>query len=264
MLFDWALIATAMALFGIMPTWHDRLAVLPVAVAVIACRQHALLVLGHEVVHGSVCRPVWLNDLLGDLLTFAPFGVSIASYRKFHIAHHNNLGTPDDPEWGGRVAFGKLGIRWTLPRSPRRFWLEVVLSLLGVRAYAAALYTVSFTPRTARGWVLVITWWAAALGILYATGAWWILGLWAWCMMTGLWLSIWFRIWTEHTGTAGTHRLKLSGWQEFFLLPHHIGLHYEHHVHPLVPFWRLPAVRLELKGPRPKTLGGLFRSFNVR
>ncbi len=252
---DWSLIAAAVAAFGLTP-WPWCFIVLPPAVLLIACRQHALLILGHEAVHGLV--PEWL----GDVLTFAPFGVSIASFRAFHLAHHTHLGTPMDPERLGREEFARLGVGWGLPRSPRRFWLEVALSLAGVRSYAMVAYAWLFRPRAVEGVGLVVAWWGVALAALYATGAWWVLALWAGPMLTALWALLWFRVWTEHTGTTGTHRLRLTWWQSFILLPHGIWYHYEHHAFPAVPFWHLPAVRQSYAGPRAVTLGELFRSFN--
>jgi fatty acid desaturase len=58
----------------------------------------------HQSVHGLVLRRRWANHLLGDLagaMLLFPRG----TYRAYHVEHHANTGTADDPE-GIPIAFG--------------------------------------------------------------------------------------------------------------------------------------------------------------
>ncbi len=257
--FDWALIAAAVGLFGLVPTWYGRLAVLPAAVAVITCRQHALQVMGHEATHGLVCRPRWLNDLLGELFCFAPFGGCGASFRSFHLAHHKHLGTAEDTERQGREELARLGIRWPLPMTRSYFLREVVLGVVGARFYVAVAFVWSVRPRTPGGVALVLVWWATALAALYLTGAWWVLALWVVPVLTALWSVTWVRMLYEHTGAdGGTNRFAPNWWQRFLVWPHNIGLHYEHHARPNRPWHELAGLRSRLSGPEPVSVGTLF------
>jgi fatty acid desaturase len=36
-------------------------------------------------------------------------------------------------------------------------------------------------------------------------------------------------------------------WQRFFLFPHHVNYHIEHHLYPAVPHYRLPQLHAALK-----------------
>ncbi len=263
--FDWLLIAAAFAAVWATEPLAIKLVVAALMVPVISCRQHALLVLGHENVHWIVCRPRWLNDLLGDLLCMGPFGISVASYRKFHLAHHSHLGTLDDPEVPGREEFSRLGVRWQLPLRRTEFWREVALSLAGFRFYVMMLYLWSFRPQTTGARLLVVALWLVAGISCHLTGQWLLLAVWLWSMVTFLWAGFWFRIWTEHTGAdGGTNRISVNWWQGFFLLPHNIWIHYEHHAFPRHQWWDLPRDRRELPGLAPVTLGELMRSFRER
>ncbi len=258
---DWTAVAVTMAAVRLawpaLP-WPVALAVTALAAAVVACRQHALQVLGHEATHGLVGKPRWVNDLLGELFCFAPFGGSGRSFRAFHLAHHAHLGTPEDTEREGREGFAKLGIRWPLPMTRRYFWREVVLGLVGARFYVVFAFVWSVHPRTWGGVALVGGWWAAALTLLYLTGAWWVLALWLVPMFTAMWSVTWVRMLYEHTGAEDTHRFSPSWWQRFLVWPHNIGLHYEHHARPATPWHGLPRLRATLPGPDPVPAGTLF------
>jgi fatty acid desaturase len=54
--------------------------------------------IGHEILHGSVVRTVWLRDLLGGLC-MAPFNVGPMLWRWWHnVEHHGNTQRPHDPD----------------------------------------------------------------------------------------------------------------------------------------------------------------------
>ena len=71
--------------------WHPMLYVF--AVAFIASRQHALLVLMHDGVHYRLLRNRRLNDWMSEVILAWPHFVSARQYRKNHFAHHRYLNT---------------------------------------------------------------------------------------------------------------------------------------------------------------------------
>jgi len=59
------------------------------------------------------------------------------------------------------------------------------------------------------------------------------------------------RLWLEHQGTPGTHRLHLNIWQAAILAPHKAWLHWEHHSWMMVPYHRLEALREHIGRKEP-------------
>ena len=64
----------------------------------------------HEAVHGILAKPRWLNELLGNLLSFV-FNSSFAALRQGHLTHHRLNRTADvaevyfDQRQPGRLAY---------------------------------------------------------------------------------------------------------------------------------------------------------------
>ena len=72
---------------------------------IISTRQHALLMLFHDGVHGLVASDRRLNDFIINAMTGVPLLIPVHVYRAIHISHHKHVGTPKDPErlllyWG--------------------------------------------------------------------------------------------------------------------------------------------------------------------
>src|SRR5208282_6527815 len=91
--------------------WHPMLYVF--AVAFIASRQHALLVLMHDGVHYRLLRNRRLNDWMSEVMLAWPHFVSARQYRKNHFAHHRYLNTAQDPDLKRR----KGDPRWIFPQA---------------------------------------------------------------------------------------------------------------------------------------------------
>ena len=68
------------------------------AVAVIASRQHALMVMTHEGIHKRLSRTLWVNDWLARLLASFPVFISLAKWRFIHLYHHQYTQTANDPD----------------------------------------------------------------------------------------------------------------------------------------------------------------------
>jgi hypothetical protein len=92
----------------------------------------------------------------------------------------------------------------------------------------------------------IAVYWAIGVGVAHALGAIWIPILWVASVATVFWSGVRLRIWTEHLGTRDTHRIHVPLWLEIFLMPHNIGMHWEHHHFPSVPFYNLGHLRRRL------------------
>lgn len=235
---DWAIIAGTFALVG----WVDHPVGYALALVPLGSRQQALGALFHDAAHRLVARPRWLNDALGSLLSAWPLGLSLGGYRRYHFAHHRHLGTDGDPE----ITHKRALPQWALPASPRRVARHFALDLLGgglPHLAAAGRLTRPVSALEAGG---LGAFWAAITLIAWRFHMIWVPVLWVTSIATVFWSGVRLRIWTEHLGTLDTHRIAVPAWLAHLIMPHSIGLHWEHHHWPGVPFSSLPRLRAAL------------------
>jgi fatty acid desaturase len=243
-----------------------RIVTLIPLIVVIAARQHALGILGHDGAHRLICRNRVLNDLLANILCEWPLMSNLSGYRVFHFEHHRKVGTPDDPElihknneW--RILNIPVLGQWPVPIRPWKFALFIAGDFFGA-ALPHLLMAARLTRARARADMISQF---SFLGFAIALSVWlnalWVPILWFVSLGTVFWTIFRIRIWTEHVGTPGTHVLRPTALQKFIFLPHNTWCHYEHHEHPYVPCWALPSIR-DPATPTV-TMRELFASFLV-
>lgn len=233
----WALGTTL--LYGLSP-------VLGIVATGIAVAQFSSL--QHEILHGHPFRIAAVNEALGTpaLTLTVPFG----RFRQTHLAHHNDpvLTDPyDDPEsnymdpavWArvpvwlrlvyranntllGRVVIG--------PLLGNALWLVTEAKLLrrgaaGVRR-DWALHLVGLVPVVAWLWLAAMPWWAYLLAAYIGHAL----------------LKI--RTYLEHRAheAARARTVIVEDRGPLALLFLNNNLHVVHHMHPAVPWYRLPAL----------------------
>ena len=239
----------------------DIVATIAIVLAVIAIgsRQHAILILAHDGSHGHVSANRRLNDLLTNLLSLWPFGMGLSGYRKFHFAHHRYMGTEADSEY---IHKKKSAPAYDLPASPQRIVRFAVTALFG-EGSDDQMYFVGYiiARNSLRDKVAAVAIWVAIALVLWHFDAWWIALLWFVALGTSFGAVFRLRVWTEHVGTAGVHRISARLFYRLVFLPHNTWYHFEHHHFPSVPFWNLPKARaLDSKTP-VDTLETLFTSY---
>lgn len=249
---DWAIIAAVFALVAHL----DHPIAYALALVPLGSRQQALGALFHDAAHRLVARGGTVNDALGSALAAWPLGLTLGGYRRYHFAHHQALGTERDPEMLHKRAIPA----WRLPASPALVVRSFVGDLLG-----GGLPHVAFAGTLTRPVSLLETlgigaFWIAIFAVSYALGVLWIPLLWIAAVATVFWSGVRLRIWTEHLGTHGTHRITMPRWFSHLVMPHNIGLHWEHHNFPSVSFSNLPKLRAVLPGPQVP-LDRLLRAF---
>lgn len=250
---DWTLIVLALAMAA---RWARPEGYL-VAMLVVGNRQHALAIIGHDGAHRSISRCRWLNDGLTCLLCFWPLGLGLDGYRKHHYVHHRHTGTAQDPELTYK---GWSAPQWDLPLSSRRLRGLLCRDLLGLSPRALLNLRRTIPPVSVRDVAGPLIWWAAALAVMQHYGCAWIALLWAGSLATTYWATFRLRVWTEHMGTPGTHRISVTCWQRLFA-PHNTWCHWEHHRWPSLPSAQLPAARALDAAPESIPLTRLFRSY---
>jgi fatty acid desaturase len=227
-------------------------------VIVIGTRQHALAVLAHEGAHLLICRPRWLNDLLTHLLCFLPLGASLQAYREFHFEHHRKLGTAEDTEIAAK---SRMPGTWDLPRKRGSVVRDLLKDLVGLGVPEAKHVFGVLKPEGIRDALPILIYWTVAVTLLWHAKLLWVIPYWLFASITVHWAVFRLRIWIEHAGTTGTHRIRASWWQRWLLVPHNVWYHYEHHQWPGTSCFDLPSARkLDTLIP-VMSLSDLLRSF---
>lgn len=228
--------------------------------AVIAARQHALMVLTHEAIHSSLSR--WANDWLGRVLAAFPVFISLAKWRFIHLSHHQYTHTADDPD---RTIYARY------PLAASAWWRLLMRDGCGANILSTLKYFIDIPGVTARFnrrflgqagerhyrqlsdmrafrvfWSLVLLGcgsWAGGRFVV-ALVLYWLL---PYCTLT----QVFFRIrgTIEHGKVPDptnpyrrTRTYFMHPIAAFFFAPKQVNYHLEHHLYPGVPFYQLPRL----------------------
>jgi fatty acid desaturase len=267
------LIAAGMALC--LFTWPS-LWFLP-GLVLIGVAQHGLFILAHEAAHYRLFGNRWVNDLTGRAIGMCS-GISMCTYRVTHRLHHNDLYGKQDPD---------TAIHGGYPRGRAYLWRKLLEDLVGLNAWKTFAYffgspaineatgtqirplddTSPHLRAAARQdrW-LVLAFHVLAPVLTWAWGGWpglaWYGALWLLPLLTVLQPILRLRAVCEHGAVtdlsspltaARSNRTwgNATNWLgRFFLFPHHVNYHLEHHLYPAVPHYRLPVLHriLQEKG----------------
>jgi fatty acid desaturase len=218
-----------------------------------------------------------VNDGVGRLIGMCS-GISMCTYRVTHRLHHNHLYAKEDPD---------TAIHGGYPRGRAYLWRKLLEDLLGLNAWKTFAYffgapaineatgnqirplddTAPHLRAAARQdrW-LVIAFHVLAPLLSLAVGGLqglaWYAALWVLPLLTVLQPILRLRAICEHGAVTDlssaltaarsnrTHGNLLNWVGRFFLFPHHVNYHLEHHLCPAVPHYRLPALHrlLQEKG----------------
>ena len=169
---------------------------------VLGIQSHRLGLLGHEGAHRLLLRNRWLNDLVSNVFLFYPLGITTEGYRSFHLAHHRHLGTSKDPELQIRK-----GRRYQLPGSRAKVVTRFVLDCFGLGAHEVVRMARLFRPVGALDVLGLCAFWGLVVGALWNAGRLDLLAVHGVANLTLLMALTRVRIWCEHTGIVGTHRI---------------------------------------------------------
>lgn len=252
---DYAIIAVCLVighatLAGPAWTW----AAWPALWAVIASRQHALLILMHDTAHTLAFRRSAVNDAVGELLCAGPLLISMFTYRRDHLAHHKWTNEQDDPDWRFKLADPRERAYWLFPRSDRSllYWLKLwahaiqfQFKLLGGNVRGAKNKTGlnASAKRLVQARLLSYV----ALAVLLT-----IFGLWPdyllfWILPAFAVLPFLLRLRSiaEHFALPYDSELTETRTvvfrarvEKFLLAPHNVSYHLDHHLYSAAPFYR--------------------------
>lgn len=268
---EWPTLAVAVAtyaLWALATTWAAALWLpLGVALLALAVAQHSSL--QHEVLHGHP----FASPTANEALVFPALGLFIP-YRRFrdtHLAHHHDatLTDPyDDPESNYLDPAVWRRLSW-----PVRALLRANNTLAGRMALGPAISQVAFMRADWRagraGDRAVRGAWALHLAGLVPVGLWlWLVAampVWAYLAGAYLGLSILkIRTFLEHQAheRASGRTAVIEDRGPLALIFLNNNLHVVHHMHPKVPWYRLPALYARHREHYLRRNGGyLYRSY---
>ena len=244
--------------------WWTPWVVIP-AIIIITGRQQACFVLAHDAAHYRMCKNRTLNDVVGRLFAM-PVGISMCTYRVIHRLHHNHLyeeRDPDTPLHGG------------YPRGRAYLAKKLAKDLIGLTAYKTYSYffgapainedaekvnrplddtspALRKSARSDRWFVAGFHIVAPIVAILTGYGIEYFV-LWILPLVTTLQALLRFRAICEHGAvtdlssplTAARTNL-VPGWLRWWMFPHHVNFHVEHHLYPSIPHYNLPACHAKM------------------
>ncbi len=261
---DWLVIAGSFALAIVYPHPLIYLA----SAILIARTQVALAIIMHDGCHWRLAKSKTLNDYMGQFLGAGPILFSLYSYRHNHLKHHKNPLAPDDPDItliGGypisKASFARKllrdisgisyfkFIRYFLYGShKRRKELQSTEQLAIAKkkdndpmGLSTVIFSILFT-----NFLIFGTLW-------YFGHPWLYLFLWLIPAMTILQVLLRIRGIAEHAGYQPgpdqryNSRTVVNPLQAFFVAPHGVHYHIEHHLYVAVPFYRLWEVHKLMK-----------------
>ena len=194
----------------------------PLMVALICWLYVGIFIVAHDCMHGSLIpfRP-GTNRLFGWICVTAYAGFNYDLLNRKHHLHHRHSGTEGDPDFDARP--------------PHGFWRWYLNFMFEYFTWREALFftTVAMTYHFALGADV------ANLVVFWSVPA----------ILSSLQL-FYFGTYLPHVPEEAAfedrHRARSNeyGWWLSLLTCFHFGYHHEHHLHPDVPWWRLPAVRI--------------------
>ena len=223
------------------------------AVVVIGARMHALAILMHDATHFRFLKNRKWNDLLSNVFTMYPIFTSIETYRRNHLAHHQHLNTDEDPDWVAKL--GKRG--FTFPQSKKEFLLMLASYLVLYQGISDAIWFFqrfgSNTGKRAKKDEPVlprILFYIVLFSAITFFGVWkYYLLFWLVPYLSTFFMFQYIRSVSEHFGgleydnlLTATRTIKTTIIERFFVAPHHVGYHLEHHLYPGVPYYNLPKL----------------------
>jgi len=232
----------------------DRISLYIVAGFILSTRQHALLILFHDAVHGLVAKNKRLNDLVINAMVGVPLLIPVHIYRAIHISHHKHIGTPKDPErlllyWGQPWNYTPLHTRGLLVQllgDVSGFNSLISLSRYVKVGMTERKFEQYKTPIYLESLLIFAAFFLAIMASYYV----WphkttnILLLWFLSYLTFTQLLQKIRSFTEHTlqekndYTNNWHPGMLG---QLVIWPYNINYHREHHADTNVPWDQLPT-----------------------
>ena len=249
MIYNWLLIVLTIIIFQQLSFYW----LYPLAIVIIGARMHALTILMHDAAHFRFLKNRKWNDLISNLFIMYPIFTSIEKYRANHLKHHQHLNTEHDPDWVAKLTkrefqFPKTRTEFLLTLASYFFLFQGILDAIWfVKRYRNADKKETNNINVNRSKILF---YAILLGVITVFN-WWTYYILFWIIpyLTTFFMFQYIRSVAEHFGEmayeddlSSSRTVRTNALEQFFLAPHYVGYHLEHHLFPGVPFYNLPQL----------------------
>lgn len=224
-----------------------------VAIVVIASRQHALMVLGHEASHYRISPNRNINDFVGDVFCLLPLLLCLKRWQHEHLRHHRYANTAQDPYWDDFNHYSE----WAWPKSKGEAITIFVRDLLGLNIKTNLEAAKRWSPfgsspiRLAPQDIFRAVMFNLILILsLTVSNGWFYFGvLWLLPLLTVSMVFIRMRTLAEHIGIEGkdgtsgidaTRHVDANWLERMTICPLAINYHIDHHIFPSIPYYSLP------------------------
>ena len=226
------------------------------AILIIGARMHALAILMHDASHYRFLKNRKWNDLITDFTTMYPLFLTIEKYRTNHLRHHKHLNTEHDPDWVSKLPKKEF----QFPKTKKEFILGVLSYFLLIQGVKDAIWFVTRfnvlgnkpekTPTKKSSPLPQLVFYGGLILTLTYFSWWkWFLLFWIVPYFSTFLMFQYIRSVAEHFGDLeydhllrSTRTVQTNLLEQFFIAPHNVGYHIEHHLYPGVPYYHLPKL----------------------
>jgi fatty acid desaturase len=232
---------------------------------IISGRHLALAILMHEAAHYLILPNRRDNDRIGQWLLAQPIMLDLSAYRQIHFQHHKATWTDADPDLGlakpfpiTRWSFARKVLRDLTGRTGFKRYRMIARLSAGLSPFGRGLegtplgVAVARFCRRQKGFLIANAVLLLAFSLLGHPEAfvllWWLPAL------SGYSLVLRLRSIAEHAAVSDpgdelkqTRTTLVPFWLGFFIAPHHVNYHLEHHLFMFIPHYRLPRAHRLLR-----------------
>jgi fatty acid desaturase len=250
---------TWLCIFGAVALYCARPNVLTFAIGwlVISGRHLALAVLMHDGAHRLILRNRVWNDRIASWFTARPIMLDVELYRRVHLQHHKATWTANDPD---------LGLATPFPVTKNSLFRKILRDLTGIAGLRRYLFLIRLSAglnpmgkgldgsslgkalrtfaKNQAAFLLINAVFFAACALARHPEAYFL--LWVLPSLTGYSLVLRLRSIAEHAVISDpndelrqTRTTLAPFWLRFFIAPHNVNYHLEHHLFMFVPHYNL-------------------------
>ena len=240
--FDWLVITATFTVVAIFP---NPITIL-LGLFIIGARQLGLAVVVHETGHRTLFSSQFVNEFVGTWLAGYWVFSDKDSYMRVHLKHHQDAGTDQDPDLSNykRYPIDRASLRRKIKRD-----LTGQVGWKRIKSIARAVSGINGCDRDIRKYLLrSLGVNAFMLLVMTLFGAPWLYLMWVGAFMTSHMLVVRIRQIGEHAAVPdnlsldprqNTRTLYIHWLERFFIAPHHVSFHLEHHILASVPIYQL-------------------------